>query len=43
MRAARDRNLRQALQLNQNSRILLINTEGATDPVRYRELVEMEA
>jgi diaminopropionate ammonia-lyase len=28
-----------ALGLNANSRVLLINTEGATDPARYTELV----
>jgi diaminopropionate ammonia-lyase len=29
----------QALGLGPQSRILLINTEGATDPLRYAELV----
>lgn len=36
---AADRNQRAALGLNTASRILVINTEGATDPARYRELV----
>ncbi|WP_457579995.1 diaminopropionate ammonia-lyase [Ensifer canadensis] len=36
---AGDQNLRAALGLDANSRILVINTEGATDPERYEELV----
>ncbi|MEO5325796.1 diaminopropionate ammonia-lyase [Mesorhizobium sp. CC13] len=38
-RAARDPQMRQAIGLDRNSRVLLIVTEGATDPDRYRELV----
>ena len=30
---------RAALRLDQNSRVLLISTEGDTDPVRYRSIV----
>lgn len=36
---AGDRNMRAALGLDASSRILVINTEGATDPERYEELV----
>lgn len=39
MAAARDPMLRQALALDGKSRILLINTEGATDPALYARLV----
>lgn len=39
VRAARDEVTRAALALDGNSRVLVINTEGATDPDRYRELV----
>ena len=35
----RDDNLRQRLRLNGNSRIVIIATEGATDPEVYRDLV----
>ncbi len=35
----RYRDLRAALDLNQDSRVLLISTEGATDPVMYRRIV----
>ena len=38
-KAAADPDLRAALGLGASSRILLINTEGATDPARYTELV----
>lgn len=31
--------LRKALKLDENSNVLLISTEGDTDPVRYREIV----
>ena len=37
--ATRDDNLRQRLGLNGNSRIVIIATEGATDPEVYRNLV----
>src|SRR5690606_26850270 len=39
LRAARDGEIRAALGLDGDSRALAINTEGATDPERYRELV----
>ena len=31
--------LREALKAADDSRVLVINTEGATDPARYRELL----
>jgi diaminopropionate ammonia-lyase len=31
--------IRSQLPLNQNSRVLLINTEGDTDPVNFRKIV----
>jgi diaminopropionate ammonia-lyase len=37
--AARDPEMRAAIGLDANSRVLLVITEGATDPDRYRELV----
>lgn len=37
--ASRDENLRQQLELDCNSRIVIIATEGATDPEVYRNLV----
>jgi len=42
MRAAADPEIRAALHLNEASRVFVINTEGATDPERYAELVEMQ-
>jgi diaminopropionate ammonia-lyase len=36
---ARDPALRDAIGLGRDARVFLINTEGATDPVRYQELV----
>jgi diaminopropionate ammonia-lyase len=39
IKALADQGIRQTLKLGDQSRILLINTEGATDPVRYEELV----
>ena len=33
------RDLKEALKLDENSNILVISTEGDTDPVRYREIV----
>jgi diaminopropionate ammonia-lyase len=39
LRAAADPETRAALGLDAASRVLVINTEGATDPGRYRELV----
>lgn len=38
-RAARSKAARESLGLNQMSRVLLINTEGATDQTRYTEIV----
>ncbi|WP_018428975.1 diaminopropionate ammonia-lyase [Hoeflea sp. 108] len=38
-RAARDPDMRKSIGLDAHSRVLLIVTEGATDPDRYRELV----
>jgi diaminopropionate ammonia-lyase len=43
MRAAADPNTRTALHLDEASRVFVINTEGATDPERYAELVGMRA
>jgi diaminopropionate ammonia-lyase len=40
LRAARDADLRGELGLDANARVLLFITEGATDPARYRELVD---
>ncbi|MDR6874520.1 diaminopropionate ammonia-lyase [Bosea sp. BE125] len=39
MRAVADPAIRQALGLDTSSRVLVINTEGATDPERYADLV----
>ncbi|MDG4882966.1 diaminopropionate ammonia-lyase [Mesorhizobium sp. WSM4884] len=39
IRAAGDRRMRAALGLDARSRVLVINSEGATDPGRYAELV----
>lgn len=39
IQAAQDPAIRQALGLTTESRIFVINTEGATDPARYTELV----
>lgn len=39
IKAAADPELRSALRLDQASRVFLINTEGATDPAKYEELV----
>jgi diaminopropionate ammonia-lyase len=39
IRAAADPHLRALLELGAEARVFLINTEGATDPERYRELV----
>ncbi|WP_192257832.1 diaminopropionate ammonia-lyase [Mesorhizobium silamurunense] len=41
IRAAGDKDMRAALGLDANSRVLIINSEGATDPGRYAELVGM--
>jgi len=38
-RVCRDASLREMLDLGPSSRVLLINTEGATDPLRYGSLV----
>ena len=39
IRALADPEARKALGLGAQSRIFVINTEGATDPLRYAELV----
>ena len=39
IRALDDPEARKALRLGSQSRIFVINTEGATDPQRYAELV----
>ncbi|WP_217577539.1 diaminopropionate ammonia-lyase [Mesorhizobium sp. GbtcB19] len=41
IRVAGDRKMRAALGLDAHSRVLIINSEGATDPGRYAELVGM--
>ncbi|MGO4573338.1 diaminopropionate ammonia-lyase [Microvirga sp. 2TAF3] len=41
IRAAANPEIRAALHLDEASRVFLINTEGATDPERYAELVGM--
>ncbi len=41
IRAATTPGIRAAIGLDENARILLFNTEGATDPERYTELVGM--
>ncbi|MCB8821456.1 diaminopropionate ammonia-lyase [Microvirga rosea] len=41
VRAAADPEIRTLLNLDKTSRVLAINTEGATDPERYAELVGM--
>jgi len=43
MRALDDPEVKAALGLDGTSRVFLINTEGATDPERYTELVGMSA
>ena len=40
--ALRDPAARAALKLDGNSRVFLVNTEGATDPERYGELVGLQ-
>ena len=42
VRAAADPELRAKLGLTSASRVLVVNTEGATDPQRYQELVGMD-
>lgn len=39
VQAAGDTEIRKALKLDASSRVLVVNTEGATDPGKYRELV----
>ncbi|TKB19354.1 MAG: diaminopropionate ammonia-lyase [Mesorhizobium sp.] len=41
IRAVEDKDMRAALGLDVHSRVLIINSEGATDPGRYAELVGM--
>jgi len=38
-RVCRDPNVREMLDLGPSSRVLVINTEGATDPERYSSLI----
>lgn len=33
------KDLKEALELDENSRVLLFSTEGDTDPEKYREIV----
>ncbi len=42
MRAATTADIGTKLALDRSSRVLVINTEGATDPVRYAELVGLD-
>jgi diaminopropionate ammonia-lyase len=42
MVACGDRQLREVLELRENSSILLFISEGATAPARYRELVGLD-
>lgn len=42
LQAARDDVMRQALGLDAHARVLVINSEGATDPARYRDLVGLD-
>jgi len=37
-----DRHLRQEFSLDQNSRVLLIGSEGATDPELYHDIMVLE-
>ncbi|PBB85494.1 diaminopropionate ammonia-lyase [Mesorhizobium sp. WSM3876] len=41
IRAAEDKDMRMALGIDSSSRVLIVNSEGATDPGRYTELVGM--
>ncbi|MDX8526359.1 diaminopropionate ammonia-lyase [Mesorhizobium sp. MSK_1335] len=41
IRVAGDKKMRAALHLDAGSRVLIVNSEGATDPGRYAELVGM--
>ena len=41
--AFHSKSLRQALELDENSIILLINTEGDTDPDNYEKIIQKEA
>jgi diaminopropionate ammonia-lyase len=41
--AASDPQMREQLGIDANSRIFAVITEGATDPLRYRELVGLDA
>ena len=42
LRAARDPRIREALGLGAHARVLLVNTEGATDPDRFREITGLD-
>ncbi|WP_018240643.1 diaminopropionate ammonia-lyase [Ensifer sp. BR816] len=39
LKAVADPEMRSALSINEESRIFLVNTEGATDPCKYQEIV----
>ncbi len=43
IRVARDKNARSAIGLDSTARVLVVNTEGATDPAHYRTLTRIEA
>lgn len=41
LKAVRDPAVKDALRIDQHARIFLVNTEGATDPGKYEEIVEL--
>lgn len=43
VKVAHDPAAREALRLDAGSRVLVFNTEGATDPDRYRQLTGLDA
>ncbi len=43
MLASRSKEMRKSLELDENSRVLVVNTEGATDPALYEHLVGKSA
>lgn len=43
LRNPANQNLRQALNLDDTARILVINTEGATDPINYQKIINHNA
>jgi diaminopropionate ammonia-lyase len=42
IKAAADPEMKAALGLSETSRVLLVNTEGATDPAKYEEIVGID-